>query len=209
MTAGSYGGAMVDDAPGHTDVATDTLVELEVYVVADDGTLHANDGEDALPTALDVIRMVRDAAREIQSQAKADRAMAAANRPGPSLLQSDRKGAGDDVIHAVLADPVVAITAMLDGQALAPPLAGLGVDLKSRVADHRGVTWDASVRPAFAVRRRPVRLRVYPSPSTNITFIELIPDRPRSTGRSGFVRRGTTIVETLGNRLIEIAKSSP
>ncbi|MEM7285941.1 MAG: hypothetical protein AAF480_06280 [Actinomycetota bacterium] len=194
---------MSEPSSGGTDVATETLPELEVFVVDDDGHLHGEE-EDQLPTALDIIRMVRDAALEIHNQAKADRAMATANRPGPSMQQSDRKGAGDDVIHAVRADPEIAITAMLDATPLSPPIRGLQVTIASRVADHRGVTWKASVRPPFSPRRRRARLRVYPSPSTNITFIELIPDRPRRRRSAGFIRAGNRITEILGNRLIAI-----
>ena len=72
-----------------SDIATETLPELEVFVVDEDGHLHAE--HDELPTALDIIRMVRDAAREMHNRAKADRAMAVANRPGPSMVQSDGK----------------------------------------------------------------------------------------------------------------------
>lgn len=194
---------MPEASPGDGDIATETLPPLKVFVVAEDGALHAD--EDHLPTALDVIRMVRDAAREMHNQAKADRALAVANRPGPSMLQSDRKGAGDDIIHAVRADPVAAITAMLGGGPLNPPIPGLRVALATKVTDHRGVTWTASVRPAFSIRRRRARLRVYPSPSTNVTFIELIPDRPRRRRSGGFVRAGVRISEALGNRLIAVA----
>lgn len=195
---------MSEPTPGRSDIDTDELPALEVFVVDDDGRLHAEE-DDQLPTALDIIRMVRDAAREMHNQAKADRALASANRPGPSMQQSDRKGAGDDVIHAVRADPELAITAMLEGFPLEPAIRGLRVTVESMVADHRGVTWKASVRPAFSPRRRRVRLRVYPSPSTNITFIELIPDRPRRRRSAGFIRSGARISEVLGNRLIAIA----
>ena len=102
------------------------------------------------------------------------------------------------------ADPEVAITAMLDGTPLEPQIRGLRVAVASKVADHRGVTWKASVRPAFSPRRRRARLRVYPSPSTNITFIELIPDRPRRRRSAGFIRSGVRITEALGNRLIAV-----
>ena len=194
---------MAEPAPGRNDIATEELPELEVFVVDEDGHLHAE--QDPLPTALDIIRMVREAAREMHNQAKAERALATATRPGPSMQQSDRKGAGDDVIHAVRADPEVAITAMLDGTPLEPQIRGLRVAVASKVADHRGVTWKASVRPAFSPRRRRARLRVYPSPSTNITFIELIPDRPRRRRSAGFIRSGVRITEALGNRLIAVA----
>ena len=198
---------MSEASPGDGDIATETLTPLEVFAVDEDGRLRAD--EDHLPTALDIIRMVRDAARDMHNQAKADRALAVANRPGPSMLQSDRKGAGDDIIHAVRADPVLAITAMLGAGPLDPPIPGLRVTLSSRVADHRGVTWAASVRPPLALRRRRARLRVYPSPSTNVTFIELIPDRPRRRRSGGFIRAGVRISETLGNRLIALAGPPP
>lgn len=203
--SGPYSWSMSERSPGDSDIATETLPELEVFVVDHDGRLRSD--EDPLPTALDVIRMVRDAAREMHNQAKADRALAVANRPGPSMLQSDRKGAGDDIIHAVRADPVLAITAMLAGDPLDPPIRGLRVAVGTRVADHRGVTWKASVRGSFSPRRRRARLRVYPSPSTNVTFIELIPDRPRRRRSAGFIRAGVRITEALGNRLIALGDS--
>lgn len=205
--SGPYSWRMPEASPGDGDIATETLPPLEVFAVDDDGRLRAE--EDHLPTALDIIRMVREAAREIHNQAKADRALAVANRPGPSMLQSDRKGAGDDIIHAVRADPVIAITAMLGGSPLDPPIPGLRVALSSKVTDHRGVTWAASVRPPCSPRRRRARLRVYPSPSTNVTFIELIPDRPRRRRSRGFIRAGVRIGETLGNRLIALAGAPP
>ena len=193
---------MSEQSPGSNEIAAETLPELEVFAVDDQGRLHTD--QDHLPTALDIIRMVRDTAREMHNQAKADRALAVANRPGPSMLQSDRKGAGDDIIHAVRADPVVSITGMLGGGPLDPPIRGLQVALATKVTDHRGVTWTASVRPSFSPRRRRARLRVSPSPSTNVTFIELIPDRPRRRRSAGFIRAGVRITEALGNRLIAL-----
>lgn len=190
------------EPPVRTEMVTDPLPELEVFAVDDEGRLHGH--EDQLPTALDIIRMVRDAARELHDQARSERARTAANRPGPSMLQSDRKGAGDDIIHAVRADPAVAISAMLAGGPLRPPIGGLRVAPASLVADHRGLTWLAWVRPRGSARRRRVRLRVYPSPSTNVTFIELIPDRPRRRRSAAFIRTGARIAESLGNRLLTL-----
>ncbi len=194
---------MSEDRGAESD-ATDTLPELEVFVVGRDGRLHGEE-QDTLPTALEIVRMVRDAARDVQAQARADRALAAAHRPGPAIRASHRKGAGDTVIHAVLADPEIALSALLDGAALAPPIGRLRLDADSRVVDHRGITWRATVRLSATPMRRRARLRIYPSPSTNVTFMELLPERPRRRASDRFVRSGVRIVETLGNRLLSIA----
>ena len=69
------------------------------------------------------------------------------------------------------------------------------------------MSWKASVHTGRFRRRRPAELTVHPSPSSNLTVLELIPDRPRRFRTKRFVHTGVEAVDLLGRRLSRAART--
>ena len=128
-------------------------------------------------------------------------------RPGGYEDRPERHGGREDVVAPVPVLPGVASRALHDGDVLRRPLPGLEIDLDSVAIDARGSAWDATVRCGpLGRRRRRATLRAYPSPSANLTVLELIPVRPRLLPTRAFIRAGVPAIATLGNRLFEACR---
>lgn len=125
---------------------------------------------------------------------------ATGQRLGPVTDRPDRRGASEEVLVPLLLDPARAAEAVLDGSLFESPLGQLWVIPESMCSDHRGLSWEARVRTGLFTRRA-ATLRLYPSPSANVTVLELIPDRPRLVRTRAFVRVGVGAMRELALRL--------
>lgn len=125
-------------------------------------------------------------------------------RPGGYEDRMGRSGGQEDVMTPVAVLPGIASRALHSGVLFERPIPGLSVDQESLEADARGSTWKATVECGrFRRRPRKATLRAYPTPSLNLTILELVPTRPRLIHTRSFVTVGVEAIVTLSERLIE------
>jgi len=130
-------------------------------------------------------------------------------RPGGYDDRKGRSGGREDVVAPVPVLPGVASHVLHDGSVFTPPIPGIEIELTSLQIDARGSTWAASVRCGrLRPRTRRATLRAYPSPSSNLTILELVPTGPRLVHTGSFVNAGVEIVSTLGRRLTQASARS-
>jgi hypothetical protein len=184
----------------------DDLPPIEIFGIDADGEL--------APLARGVV-VEADVWRNL-GEAAAKKAHQAGNlkaRPGPriggSADRSDREGGREDVVMPVPMKPYEAGSALATADFFARPLPHLVVDPVSLEVDHRGYTWRAEVRCRRLAPSRPATLRVYPSPSGNLTIVELVPTRPGRIPTSSFIRAGVEALTALGLRLLESRPRTP
>lgn len=121
-------------------------------------------------------------------------------RPGGVGDRPDRRGVLGEVITPVLVRPSLAAAMAVEGALFSPPLPGMTVDDQSLDVSQRGLTWQVTLRTGL-VGRRQATLRIQPSPSANLTIIELIPNRPKRLRARAFVRAGINVIDQLSSRL--------
>ncbi len=135
-----------------------------------------------------------------------------AARPGGYADRPTRRGGREDVIAPVPVLPGLASRTLHDGGVFVEPLPGLTVDVDSLEVDSQGSSWDVTVRcKRFGPRRRRSRratLRAYPSPSANLTVLELVPTRRRLVQTRAFVEAGVPAIATLSGRIASVAATS-
>lgn len=116
-----------------------------------------------------------------------------------------RRRSPEDVVQPSSIRPHAAERAILDGSLFTEPLPRLNVDQRSLVINDFGATWKTTLRTGF-LRRRHARLRIYPSPSQNLTVLALIPTRRRRRSHGErFVRNGVSAIQTLSRRLERVS----
>ncbi len=177
----------------------DDLPPIEIFGIDSDGEL--------APLAKGVV-VEADVWRNLGEAAvkKAHQAGNVKARPGPRIGGTadrvDRDGGREDIVVPVPLKPHVAGPMLTTPDFFARPVPRLAVDPASLEVDHRGYTWRADVRCWRLARSRPATLRAYPSPSGNLTILELVPLRPGRIPTSSFIRAGVKAVNTLGMRLL-------
>lgn len=109
-------------------------------------------------------------------------------RSGGAIEQARTAGCREEIQVAVLAHPVVAAES-IDDLMLFRLGNAVRVDESSRASLRKQITWDATLRTTPWTRRR-ARLRLYGSPSSNVTVLTLTPERSRRRGARLFLRVG-------------------
>jgi len=123
-------------------------------------------------------------------------------RPGGFEDRPKRHGGREDVVAPVHVLPGPASNALHGGEIFREPLPKLNIDVGSLEVDSRGSSWKATVACGrLWTRQRKATLRAYPSPSANLTVLELIPTSPRQLYTRAFVKAGVPAIATLGHRL--------
>jgi hypothetical protein len=124
-------------------------------------------------------------------------------RPRSALAparSSTRTGANGEVLQSLLLRPPEASRLIGGGQLFRPPLPRFHVD-ESRLSRSGDIfTWPVVVRTGLLARVR-ATLVIRPSPSANLTVLELSPRRLGWFQTRAFVRTGITAVDRLGARL--------
>lgn len=123
-------------------------------------------------------------------------------RLGSAADRATRNGSREDVMTPLLLDPSRAFAAVGHGAMFDPPIPLVDIDSTSLEIDSRGISWRAVVHTG-RYRRRSATLRLYSSPSANLTVIELVPDKPRWIWTWSFVRAGVAAVDELADRLAQ------
>lgn len=176
--------------------STDDLRELVIWFPGPDG----EPIEPSPPLSTEeVLRTTYNALALAFDQVK-DRRATPGFRPGGVGDRPDRRGVLGEVITPVLVRPSLAATMAVEGALFSPPLPGMAVDDHSLDVSRRGLTWQVTLRTGLTGRRQ-ATLRIQPSPSANLTVIELIPNRPRRLSERAFVRAGIDVMDQLSSRL--------
>ncbi len=129
-------------------------------------------------------------------------------RPGGYQDRKGRSGGQEDVMTPVPVLPGIASRALHSGVVFSQPIPGLLIDETSLESDARGSSWKATVECGrFRRRPRKATLRAYPTPSLNLTILELVPTRPRLIHTRSFVQVGVGAIVTLSERLVRGAVS--
>ncbi len=123
-----------------------------------------------------------------------DRKVQGIGRPG-------RTGYRDEIVVTLRADPMQAVTEAVRGDLFDPPIARLEVDPESLESSRYELCWRATIRTG--TRRRAAKVRLYASPSLNVSVLSLLPARPRAIARTGFLRVGLRVMNQLRDRIDE------
>ena len=190
-------------------MTVDSLEQASVRVVLVD-----EDGTDLVayepPEPTDVVEVLRDTGHRLGTAVEHARDFRAS--PGPRLGadagNSDRlrrRGASEEVQAPVALRPRTALQLASSGTVLDRDIGAMSVDTSSVDAESGAggvgrLSWTVSVRTGHLTRRR-ASLRLRPSPSNNLTIIELIPKRAPWFRTQAFVRAGVPAVRELGDRL--------
>ena len=131
-------------------------------------------------------------------------------RPGGYEDRKGRSGGREDVMTPVAVLPGIASRVLHSGALFQHPIPGLSVDRESLESDAGGSSWKATVECGrFRRRPRKATLRAYPTPSLNLTVLELVPTRPRLIHTRSFVDVGVQAIVTLSERLAAGSAASP
>ncbi len=127
------------------------------------------------------------------------------HRPGDRKVQGigrpARTGYRDEIVVTLRSDPMRAVTEAIGGAGVfQPPIARLDVDEASRATTRYELRWPVTIRVWPWQRRRAV-LRLYASPSLNVSVLSLLPERPRSIARTRFLRVGLRVMNELRDRV--------
>jgi hypothetical protein len=181
--------------------ASEELPTIEMFAIGPDGEPI---GPEPTPeaVAVDVWEQMEPVA-EPSHEPRHFRAKAG-SRLGTTGGRVARRRSPEDVVQPSSIRPHAAERAILDGSLFTEPLPRLDVDQRSLVINHFGATWKTTLRTGF-LRRRHARLRIYPSPSQNLTVLALIPTRRRRSHGERFVRNGVSAIQTLSRRLERVS----
>ncbi len=122
------------------------------------------------------------------------------HRAGGTSGRVTRQGCDEEVVTPVLVSPELAAAAMAGRDFWSQSATGLSVDPTSLQIDRAGLHWRARLRTG-PLCRRAANLRVYSSPSRNVTVLELVPEARRLIQTRAFVRRGVPAIGELAARL--------
>jgi hypothetical protein len=189
----------VDDrrASGSTDEASDEIVMF--FLGPDGAPLDRHPAEGRRRTIAEVRQAFRQAI-------EADRLQdpSGLRRLGPRPVQGTgrpaKPGYRDEIVLTARSDPGDAVEAVTGGGLFEPAIRRLEVDAASLTRRRYELAWDAVV-DVHPWQHRSVRVRLYASPSLNVTVLSLTPHRQRRAARRGFLRVGNRVMNDLRDRL--------
>jgi hypothetical protein len=129
-------------------------------------------------------------------------------RLGQAVDEPRRSGFPEEILVTLHADPVTTAERALAGTALRSA-SRLRIDRSTLRVRRNDVLWRCTLRTG-PLRRRPAMVRLYGSPSANVTVLTLSPERPRRVATRGFLRAGLRAMTELRDRLAdEVAEAHP
>jgi hypothetical protein len=129
-------------------------------------------------------------------------------RPGTLTAGAARDGHREEIFQPVFVSPLAARHIFLTDTVFGNGNAAMDVDQSSRRDLGDTLTWRVNVHTGRWRRPRPALLYFHPSPSANLTVLELIPDRPRRFRTKRFIHVGVIAIDTLGLRLSRAARTA-
>lgn len=125
---------------------------------------------------------------------------AAGPRLGPAQERSKRSGSVEEVCAPVPIRPRIAHQAIRQRDVFNDVRRIIDIDVDSFENQGNWCSWLASVRTG-PLRRRDATLRIGPSPSGNLTVLQLMPQETRRIYTRAFVRAGVQAVDEIGRSL--------
>ena len=128
----------------------------------------------------------------------------------PNGERAVRLGHAEEILITLSSKPFEAMDVARLGDVFDPPIRRLRVDLDSRRDGDFEVSWTAALQTA-PFRWRVASLRVYASPSLNVTVITIVPNKARKVSSRLFVRVGLQAARHFGvaiERQLAIRQSS-
>lgn len=125
-------------------------------------------------------------------------------RLGRAAERTHRSGTKEEIVTPLPIRPDAAIEAISRGQLFDPSLDNLTVAPETLETRGFSCSWRATVRTS-TFRSRRATLRIGPSPSGNLTVLQLVPLRARRFRTTAFVETGVSVIESLGQRLMHTA----
>lgn len=117
----------------------------------------------------------------------------------PNGERAVRLGNAEEILITLPTNPFAAMDAARSGEVFAPSIPGLRVDPATRRDGDFEVSWKGALRAP--VRWRNVSLRLYASPSLNVTVMTIVPDKARKISSRSFVRVGLRAARQLARQI--------
>lgn len=117
----------------------------------------------------------------------------------PNGERAVRLGHAEEILITLPSNPFKAMDVARTGRPLVPPIRGLRVALDSRRDGDFEVSWNGALRAP--IRWRNVSLRLYASPSLNVTVLTIVPDKARRILSRSFVRVGLRVARELAGQI--------
>jgi hypothetical protein len=164
-----------------------------------------DDGEPVAPpqpTETDAAEALSDIGHWLAHRIDVARDVKAAPGPrlGPEVDQTRRTGSAEEVVAPVLIRPQVAVTAVRRGEVADDHVGGMRIQHDSIQTNGTSCTWQATLRTGL-FRERKATLRISPSPSGNVTVLQLVPRSPRRIRTRSFVEAGVPAIQELSEQL--------
>lgn len=128
--------------------------------------------------------------------------LTAGARTGQPVDQPRRSGFPEEILVTLHGDPVVAAQRALDAGFLEAATRRLQIDPTSLRARRNELRWTARLK-TWPWTSRAAFLRLYGSPSSNVTVLTLSPLRPHRVATRSFLRVGMHTMTALRDRLAE------
>jgi hypothetical protein len=188
------------------DADAEAAPEIVMFFLGPDGEFLDQDSNAAPRRTLADVRRAWRAA--LESEARSD--TLGRNRLGPRPVQGTgrpgRAGFLDEIVVTARANPERAVAVAVGAGMFSPPVNHLAVDEASITSRRYELGWDARIA-LWPWQRRRVRLRLYASPSLNVTVLALSPLKSRAAARRRFLRVGNRVMNELRDRLDDMVES--
>jgi hypothetical protein len=179
---------------------TEAAPEIVMFFLGPDGEFLDEDPHAAPRHTLADVRRAWRAA--LESEAAHD--PFARNRLGPRPVQGigrpGKSGYRDEIVVTARSSPERAVAVAVRPGLFSPPLNRLAVEESSITSRRYELAWDGRIA-LWPWQHRRVRLRLYASPSLNVTVLALSPPKARAAARRRFLRVGNRVMNELRDRL--------
>ena len=170
------------ERPTDHNGAARTEIEIPMYVVSVDVPQLEPIDEADIPVAVDPALISRQG-----------------TGTWPNGERAVRLGNAEEILITLPSNPFAAMQAARAADVFNPPIRGLRVDLGSRQDGDFEVVWHAALRAPLFWRK--VSLRIYASPSLNVTVMTIVPDKARKISSRWFVHMGLKGARDLAQRI--------
>lgn len=188
------------------DAETEAAPEIVMFFLGPDGEFLDQDPNAAPRRTLADVRRAWRAA--LDSEARHD--TLGRNRLGPRPVQGTgrpgKAGFLDEILVTARSGPERAVGVAVRPGLFAPPVKRFAVDASSITSRRYELAWDARIA-LWPWEHRRVRLRLYASPSLNVTVLALSPVKSRAAARRRFLYVGNRVMNELRDRLDVLVES--
>lgn len=127
-------------------------------------------------------------------------------RLGPARERTQRSGSVEEVCAPLLLRPYFAISTLRRRDVFGDPLGTIDVESDSLETSGMSCSWFVTLRTG-PLRSRRATLRITPSPSGNITVLQLMPQESRRFYTRSFVKAGVPALDEVGQRISRVCSA--